>query len=367
MSSLLYFILAIAPLIFIHEMGHYLVGRLFGVKAEVFSIGFGRAIAHWHDKQGTMWKVGWMPLGGYVRFAGDMSPASTPSDEWLSLPAADRNRTFQSKKLWQRALIVLAGPMANFLFAIVAFGTLLSIYGEPRLDPVVAAVAKGSAAEAAGLRAGDRIVSVDGSAIGSFDDIAIIVQVHAGDAIPIGIVRDGRPMTVIATPTLDIQRNRFGRETRHGLLGVAAPRPTMVPLRAYEIPGAAVRVTTNVLTMQIKGLSQIVTGQRSVREMSGPVGTAQVAGEAASLGWLNFLFFMAFVSINLGFINLLPIPMLDGGHLFFYAIEAVRRRSADLAFQQAAFRIGFAALIALMLFVTFNDLAGIHLFDRLRG
>lgn len=365
--AIFYFALAIAPLVFIHEMGHYLVGRWFGVHAEAFSIGFGRPVAGWTDKRGTRWQVGWMPLGGYVRFAGDMSPASQASDEWLALPPEARNRTFQAKPVWQRALIVAAGPITNFLAAIAIFTAVFSTYGEPQLAPTIAIVGKGSPAEAAGLRVGDRIAAIDGRAIERFDDIAFVVQVRANQPLIMSVVRDGRPVTLTATPRLDIVRDRFGNERQRGLLGIGPGAAEWVELPLAEIPAASLRLTAKFVRLQAEALAQIVTGQRSVKELQGPVGTAEVSRKVADLGIVQFILFMGVVSINLGFINLLPIPMLDGGHLAFYAIEAVRGRAVGAKTQDWAYRSGLAMLLAFMVLVTVNDLAGLGLWKGLAG
>lgn len=367
MMSALFFVAAVAPLIFLHELGHYLVGRWCGVKADVFSIGFGRPLAKWFDRRGTRWQIGWLPLGGYVRFAGDMSAVGSPSAAWLALPAVERNATFQAKSVGQRAAIVAAGPIANFLVAILAFMALFAIVGEPRLPPVIAGVAPQSAAAKAGLRTGDRVVAIDGDVIDDFADIAMRVQVRADRPVAITVERAGRRTTLTATPTLDIRRDRFGREARHGMLGVAAPPAVWERPSLLALPGAALRFTGTMLVNQAQGLWQIVTGERSVREMSGPIGTAQVSGEVASLGVLNFLFFMAFISINLGFINLLPVPTLDGGHLMFYAAEALQGRPVRKRAQEVAYRAGFVALVTFMVMVTFNDMRSTAIGARLFG
>lgn len=365
--SVLSFLLVIGPLIFVHELGHYFAGRLFGVKAEAFSIGFGREIAGWTDRRGTRWKVGWMPLGGYVRFAGDMNPASTPSDEWLALPADERKRTFQAKPLWQRFIIVAAGPITNFILAIMIFAVVFSLYGEPRTPPVAAKVHAGSAAEAAGLRAGDRILSIEGRHVGYFGDIQRIVQIRPGEELDMLVVRDGRQLPLKATPTVDVRRDRFGNEARVGLLGLDSGTPVIERLGPGEIAGAAVRHTFESVRMMIDTLGQIILGQRSVKELGGPIKIAQISGQQATLGWLDITLFMAMISINLGFINLLPIPLLDGGHLFFYLLEGIRRRPLDPAVQEWAFRSGLAVLLSFMILVTVNDLGSFGLWERLAG
>ena len=365
--TILSFLLVIGPLIFVHELGHYFVGRWFGVKAEAFSIGFGREIGGWTDKRGTRWKVGWLPLGGYVRFAGDMNPASTPTDEWLALPPEERSQTFQAKPVWQRFLIVAAGPIVNFLFAILIYIFLFASFGEPRTPPVVAAVSQGSAAQNAGIRAGDRILSIEGETIDRFEDIRTYISLRPGQPLDFRIDRGGRTIALRATPSNHVMRDRFGNEARIGLLGVTPGDPAFVPLAPGQLVGASLSHTVDTVRTMVTALGQIVTGQRSVKEMAGPVKMAQISGQQASLGLLALIEFMALISINLGFINLLPIPLLDGGHLLFYAIEAVRRKPIRPEAQEWAFRTGLAALLALMIFVTLNDLSSLGVWRKLGG
>jgi regulator of sigma E protease len=365
--TVLSFLLVIGPLIFIHEMGHYLAGRWFGVKSDIFSIGFGKEIAGWTDKQGTRWKVGWLPLGGYVKFAGDMNPASTPSQEWLALPAEERNKTFQAKPVWQRFIIVAAGPLVNFLFAILVYIGIFASYGEPRTPPVIAAVSQGSAADRAGLEPGDRIEAINGTAIERFEDIAAYVRIRPGERLTLSVERKGRDIALPATPDAQTIRDNFGNEAKVGLLGIAPSGRVIEPLAPHELVGASVRQTVNTVQMMVVTLGQVVTGARSVKEMGGPLKIAQYSGQQASLGLIDFLWFMTIISINLGFINLLPIPLLDGGHLLFYLIEGVRRRPLKPEAQEWAFRTGLAALLALMIFVTLNDLASFGVWEALGG
>jgi regulator of sigma E protease len=366
--TVFWFLLAIGPLIFIHELGHYYVGRWFGVKADTFSIGFGRELFGWTDKRGTRWKVGWLPLGGYVKFAGDMNPASTPTDEWLSLPAEERSKTFQSKKVWQRFLIVLAGPATNFLFAIIAFMIIFGMYGYPSTPALVRSVEQGSVAAQAGFRPGDRIVEVNGSRIDTFADLQTYIALRPSEAMDFRVLRDGGEARLQATPRQIVETDRFGNQARIGRLGVSPPQtPEFTSLSPLELPGAAVGQTVDSVQTMLTALGQVISGRRSFSELGGPLKIAQVSGQQASLGWLSFFWLMTIVSINLGFINLLPIPLLDGGHLLFYAIEGVRRKPLRPEAQEWAFRTGLAVLLALMIFVTFNDLASFGLFEKLGG
>ena len=365
--SLLAFVLVLGPLVFFHELGHYLAGRFFGVKAEAFSIGFGREIAGWTDKRGTRWKLGWLPLGGYVRFAGDMNPASTPTAEWLALPPAERARTFQAKAVWQRAIIVFAGPFVNFLIAIAILAGFAYAYGDSRTPTIVGGVMPGSAAQVAGLQTGDRITSIGGRSFATFDGLARYVVLRPGERVEIDVDRGGNSIALPAVLGSVEQRDRFGNRFVVGQLGVEATDPVFTTVSLAEAPLVGVRRAGELVRATIDGLGQIISGRRSVKDLNGPVGTARIAGEQMTLGAQAFVALIAMVSINLGFINLLPVPMLDGGHLFFYAIEAVRRRPLQPEAQEWAFRGGLAALVALILVVTFNDLGSFGLWKNLAG
>ena len=365
--TILAFFAVIGPLVFVHEMGHYLAGRWFGVKAEAFAIGFGREVAGWTDRRGTRWKLGWLPLGGYVRFAGDMNPASQPTPEWLALPAAERAQTFQAKPVWQRAIIVAAGPVVNFLLAILILAGFASLYGVRTAPPVVGQVVAGSPAAAAGLRAGDRITAFGGRAMEDFDDIAQFAMLRPGEATEVSIVRDGRAATLPVTIGVATERDRFGNVFRLGRVGIGSPPAEYRPMPLWRAPIHGAQQVVAIVRGSLDAIGQIITGRRSVDELGGPLRIAKVSGEQMSLGWPSFIGLIALVSINLGFINLLPVPMLDGGHLFFYAIEAIRRRPVTPAVQEWAYRGGLAALLALMLFVTFNDLGQFGLWRGIAG
>lgn len=365
--TLLAFVLVIGPLVFVHEMGHYLAARLFGIKSEAFAIGFGREVAGWTDRHGTRWKVGWLPLGGYVKFAGDMNPASQPDAAWLAMPAAERARTFQAKPVWQRAIVVAAGPFVNFLLALLILSGFALAYGDSRTPPTIGVIEPASPAAVAGLRVGDRLTSVAGRQIGYFEDIVGVVKIRAGERVRVEHVRDGRALTTDVVIATRVERDRFGNEYRFGRLGVGSPGAIAIPVGLAGAPGVAARRTGEIVTLMVETLTQVITGRRSVAELGGPLQIAKVAGEQLSLGVPAFVFLLALVSINLGFINLLPVPMLDGGHLLFYAVEAVRRRPMEPKVADWAFRGGLAALLGLMLLVTFNDLGAFGLWKNLAG
>ena len=363
--TIIAFASVIGPLVFVHEMGHYWAGRLFGVRIDAFSIGFGREIAGWTDRRGTRWKLGWLPLGGYVRFAGDMNAVSQPSAAWLALPPAERNRTFQAKPVWQRAIIVAAGPAVNFLAAILILAGFALAYGDSHTPPMAHGVLANSPAARAGLREGDTIVALNGTAMDTFDDVARYVMIRPGERVRIDYRRGGRDGSANAIVGKDLLRDRFGNTIERGLLGVERGPMVIQPVGVAGAVPVALRQTGELVGMTVATLGQIVRGERSVKDMRGPVGMARAAGEQMTLGWTAFIFLIALVSVNLGFINLLPIPVLDGGHLFFYAIEAVRRRPVGPQAQEWAYRGGLLAMLALMLTVTFNDLGAAGLWQRL--
>ena len=359
---LIAFLAALGPLVFIHELGHYLVARWFGVGAESFSIGFGREITGWTDKRGTRWKVGWLPLGGYVKFVGDMSPASLPG-EVADVSPADRKRSFHHRPVWQRFLIVLAGPLANFLLAILIFAGFYTTYGRPETPATIGMVRADSAADRAGLQPGDRIISVAGRSTRRFEDIQRVASIRPNTRVEISYERDGRPNRVAVTLGSEERKDEFGQRYQVGLLGITPPSIAFRRLSVIDAIPAGTGATVEVTRMVIEITGQILTGDRSAKELGGPLRMAQIAGQRASLGPADFFYLLALFSINLGFINLLPVPMLDGGHLALYTVEAVRRRPVSLRAQEWAFRGGLAVLLALLLFTTLNDLGSFGLWD----
>jgi regulator of sigma E protease len=361
---LIAFVCALGPLVFLHELGHYLVARLFRVPAETFSIGFGRELFGWTDRQGTRWKVAWLPLGGYVKFVGDMDAASAPGDA-EAIPAELRDRAFQFRPVWQRFLIVLAGPLANFVIAIAIFSAFFALVGIPRTN-IVGEVQPGSAAAAAGVQPGDRILSIAGRSTPTFDDIRDVVAVRANDNVALRINRAGRTGTIWVTLKSDATADPFGEKIPHGLLGVYPTTQVIEPVSLFRAVPMAVTYTARLTRSIVDGLIQVVRGRVSAKEIGGPIKIAQIAGEGASLGLLPFVNLVALFSINLGFINLLPVPMLDGGHLFFYVVEAVRRRPVSARAMEWAFRAGLALILALLVFATSNDLGSIGLWNGLQ-
>jgi regulator of sigma E protease len=354
--TILFFLAAIGPLIFIHEMGHYLVARWCGVKVEAFSIGFYKEIFGWTDRRGTRWKIGWLPLGGYVMFAGDANEASAPSGDWQSLPEAERSQILHAKPVWQRMAISAAGPLANFLTAILIYMALFASLGEWREEPVVNRVLPQSAAAEAGLKVGDRIVALNDREAQRFADISDYVALRPNQMITLTVRRDDRELLINVTPREQTLKSRFGTKATRGFLGVGPPRPSRVDHSLIELPVAAINHTGRVLRSIVDGLGQIIMGYISPKELGGPIMIAKLSGEIATYGWIQFISFVALISIQLGFINLLPVPMLDGGHLLFQSIEAIRRKPVSLVAQEWAYRMGFMLVISLMVFATINDI-----------
>lgn len=363
------FLLVLGPLVTVHELGHYLVGRLFGVKAEAFSVGFGKELAGWTDKRGTRWKVSALPLGGYVKFKGDMDPASIPDAEELAkIPEHERGDSFHHAPLWQRALIVFAGPAINLIVAVAIFAGFALLYGKPvpaapGQETVIAAFAEESAARDAGLLKGDRIVAIDGTATGDFQDVVEKVMFYPGRTVDFTVERSSRTLTLPVTIASVMDTDRFGNTSKIGKIGVQSGLLERVPVGPGEAVTRAVDQSVGIMRMMVLGIQQIVTGERSVKELGGPIKIAKYSGEQLSLGTAAFVWFVALISINLAFINLLPIPALDGGHLAFYAVEAVRRKPAGAQATEYAYRVGIALVLMLMLFVTVNDVVSLPVFS----
>jgi regulator of sigma E protease len=361
------FIVVIGPLVFVHELGHYFVGRWCGVHAETFSIGMGKEVTGWTDKRGTRWRVSALPLGGYVKFAGDMGPAGRIDPAWLALPDVEKARTFQGRPLWQRFLIVLAGPLTNFIVAIAIFAGFFTVYGVPQTPALISAVVEKSAAAKAGIKPGDRIVAIDGRVISRFEELAIYVSVRPGAPMALDIDRGGQKIALSATPAVREVKDDLGNTQRMGLLGVTPGQEIYERRGPIGVIGAAVRETVQTVQTMVDVIGQIFNGSRPAQELGGPIQIARYSGETVSFGIVAIIHFMALISINLGFINLLPIPMLDGGHLLFYIIEGVSRRPLPERAHDWAFRSGLAMLLGFMVFVTINDLGSLGLWRTLAG
>jgi regulator of sigma E protease len=364
--TLAIFALVIGVLVFVHEFGHYGVARLFGIKVEAFAVGFGKEVVGWTDRNGTRWKLGWIPMGGYAKFAGDANGASQPDYSLDSqLPEDERANLFHNRPLWQRSLVVAAGPAINFLFAILIFAAFFMTYGHQITPAVVGKVVDGTPAAAAGLKEGDRILSMDGQGVDRFEDVSRIVAINPGTPIEIVLERGGETKSLEAKPRIVTEVDRFGNSYQRGQLGLMSGELVVVRHGPVQALRWAMVETWATVRMMWDTMAQVVMGRRPLDDLGGPVKIAQFSGQSATLGLPALIGFIALISINLGFINLLPIPMLDGGHLFLYALEGVRRRPLHPKVQEWAFMSGFALLMSLMLVLTWNDLRSVGMWDRI--
>ncbi|MFL5214530.1 MAG: RIP metalloprotease RseP [Microvirga sp.] len=364
LGYLIPFLIVLTVVVFIHELGHFLVGRWCGVGVNAFSIGFGPELVGFTDRHGTRWKLSAIPLGGYVKFAGDVNGASVPDAASLAqMSPAERAVSFHHKTVLQRALVVAAGPIANFLLAIAIFAGITYVNGRQILAPRVDVVQAGSAAERAGFKPGDLVLSINGRSISSFTDMQRIVSASADDELSIAIDRDGREMTLTAVPDLKETETPFGKQ-RIGLLGLQASRgPDDLKLVKYGLLDSirlGAMETWYVIERTFTYIGRLVVGRESADQLSGPIRIAQVSGQVATLGGTaGLVSLVAVLSVSIGLINLFPIPLLDGGHLLFYGIEALRGRPLSDRAQEIGFRIGLAIVVMLMLFATWNDI--VHL------
>jgi regulator of sigma E protease len=358
------FLFVLSIIVFFHELGHFLVARWCGVRVLTFSVGFGPEIFGFDDRRGTRWKFAAIPLGGYVKFFGDDNAASVPDQDAIStMTEAEKRDSFFYKTVGQRAAVVVAGPAANFLLAIVIFTGVFALFGKQVTTPRVDSVQPASAAAEAGFQPGDVIVSIDGRRIESFTDMQRIVSGSAGQRLTVVVERGGVPATLQATPATREVKDNFGNVSRIGVLGITrsmAPgdvrTETVGPLTAL---GMGVEQTWFVVDQTMTYLYKVVVGRESADQLGGPIRIAQVSGQMASLGILPILHLAAVLSVSIGLLNLFPIPLLDGGHLLFYAIEAVRGRPLSERAQEMGFRIGLALVLFLMVFATYNDITGL--------
>jgi len=359
------FLFVITLVVFFHELGHFLVARACGVTVDVFSIGFGKEIFGWNDRRGTRWKVSWLPFGGYVKFAGDANAASMPDAEAAArMSAAEREGVLLFKPLWQRAAVAAAGPFANFLLAIVLLTGLNLAVGHTVLAPLIGGVVKGSPAEAAGIRPGDLVTSVDGTPVNDFDQLPEIISVSGGQSLAIGLMREGRPLTVHVTPRLTEVRDPLGNEGSQMVIGVHPAAGAPVKTITYGPAGAVAAAcgrTWDIISTTIEGIVQMVRGEASTDQLRGPLGIAKVTQQVAVFGFLALLNLVAVLSVSIGLANLFPIPLLDGGHLLYYACEAVLGRPLGERAQDVGFRLGLVLVLGLMLLTTWNDLARLNL------
>jgi regulator of sigma E protease len=361
LGYLIPFLFVLTLVVFFHELGHFLVARRCGVRVLVFSIGFGPELFGFNDRHGTRWKLSAIPLGGYVKFFGDENAASVPDAAALAaMTDEERRHSFVHQPVARRAAIVVAGPVANFLLAIVIFAALFMVFGKPSTSPRVDAVQPGSAAEAAGFQPGDLVLTIDGRPVESFPDMQQIVSTSAGERLVFEVDRGGVKVTLKAIPTLKESKDRFGNVHRIGVLGITrSPSPDdthfqpVGPLKAVEL---GVQRTWFVVERTLSYIGGVISGREAADQLGGPIRIAQVSGQVASEGLPSLFSLTAVLSVSIGLLNLFPVPLLDGGHLLYYAIEAVRGKPLSDRAQEVGFRIGLAIVVMLMIFATYNDL-----------
>lgn len=364
------FIMVLSIVVFVHEFGHFIVARWCGVTVRTFSIGFGREIWGFNDRKGTRWRIAWVPLGGYVKFLDDENAASKPSQEALQqLTPTERAGAFQTKSLWQRAAVVAAGPMANFILAVVIYTAINLTVGVRTITPQVGEVMADMPAAQAGFQEGDIIKSIDGWTIEGFEDVQRIVSTNGDRPLRFGIDREGKTLTLEVTPLVKEQKDSFGGTFRRGLIGI---KPSLAPsaveakrVGPVEAVRLGIRETYTNIAQTLQGIGDIIAQRQTADQMGGPILMAEVTAKVAELGIEPMLLWIAFISANIGFLNLLPIPVLDGGHLLFYSIEAVRRRPLSQRMQEIGFQIGIALVLMLMVYVNMNDL--LRVWRRLMG
>ncbi len=354
------FLFVLTVVVFFHELGHFLVARWAGVKVLTFSLGFGPELAGFNDRHGTRWKLSAIPLGGYVKFFGDESEASTPSADALSRMNADeRSYSFHHKKVAPRAAIVAAGPIANFLLAIVIFSVMFMFLGKPSTTARVDSIQAGSAAAAAGFQPGDIIAAIDGQSIDSFSDMQRVVSTKAGQKLTFDVKRDSATLKITATPELREMKDAFGNVHRLGVLGIsrantagdAVTQPVSPPTAVW----LGIKETWFVIDRTFSYIGGVFTGREAADQVGGPIRIAQISGQVATIGFAALVHLAAVLSISIGLLNLFPVPLLDGGHLLFYAVEAIRGKPLSERAQEVGFRIGLGLVLMLMVFATYND------------
>jgi regulator of sigma E protease len=355
------FLFVLTIVVFFHELGHFLIARWAGVKVLTFSLGFGPELAGFNDRHGTRWKISAIPLGGYVKFFGDESEASTPSTETLEkMSAEERAGSFHHKKVGPRAAIVAAGPIANFLLAIVIFTCLFTFFGKPSTTARVDKIEANSAAAAAGFQVGDVVTAIDGRQIGSFSDMQRIVGVRAGEQLNFVVKRGDSAVQLKGTPELREVKDAFGNTHRLGVLGITRATAPGDSVTERVDPGTAlvlgVKETWFVVERTFAYIGGVFSGREAADQVGGPLRIAQISGQVATIGLAALIHLAAVLSISIGLLNLFPVPLLDGGHLLFYAVEAVRGRPLSERAQEMGFRIGLALVLMLMVFATYNDI-----------
>jgi regulator of sigma E protease len=357
------FLFVLSLVVFFHELGHFLVARWCGVQILVFSIGFGPEIVGFNDRYGTRWKISAIPLGGFVKFFGDDNVASVPGQSQADMDAEQRARSFMYQPVLKRIAIVVAGPAANFVLAVIIFACVFALYGKQTMSARVDTVQPGSAAAAAGFQPGDLVVAIDGRAVDSFSDMQRIVSTSAGETLNVTVEHDGVQRVLKATPALKEVKDNFGNVQRIGILGItrsmAAEDLKLHPVAPPQAVWMSLQETWSVIDRTLNYIVGVLSGREAASQLGGPIRIAQMSGQVASFGFIPLIQLAAVLSVSIGLLNLFPIPLLDGGHLLFYVIEGVRGRPLSERAQEVGFRIGLAIVLMLMIFATFNDI--VHL------
>jgi regulator of sigma E protease len=357
LSAIFFFVILISIVVFLHELGHYVAARLVGVKVETFSIGFGHELFGFDDKHGTRWKVCLVPLGGYVKMYGDADPASTPDIVSLrKMSKAQRRVSFYFKPLWAKFFVVIMGPLANYLTAFLIMAVMYVSFGKAHTVPEISGVQENSAASEAGLMLGDVIVKIDNEDINSFEDCKRIVMLSLGRELEMLIKRQGELMNLAIKPKVVKTKDFFGDEVQMPMLGIYSTIVEHVKMDIHSSIRQSLSDCYEISAATLMGVRQLIFMERSLDELGGPIRIAEYSSKSARLGFWGFMWFVAMISLNIGLINLLPIPMLDGGHLMLYCVEAVIGRPLSPVVLNTLFRAGFLLLVSLMIFATVNDI-----------
>jgi regulator of sigma E protease len=364
LSYVIPFLFVLSLVVFFHELGHFLVARWCGVRVLVFSIGFGPELIGFNDRYGTRWKISAIPLGGFVKFLGDENAASVPDrDQLATMDAGERAQSFMFQPVAKRAAVVVAGPLANFVLAILIFAAVFMLYGKQTMSARVDSVQPDSAAAAAGFKPGDLVVAINGRPVDTFAEMQRVVGESAGESLDVAVERDGTEIHLNATPALKEVKDNFGNSRRIGILGISrSMAPEDLKFHPVAPPQAvlmSVQETWSVISRTLGYIGGVITGREAANQLGGPIRIAQMSGQVASFGFVPLVQLAAVLSVSIGLLNLFPIPLLDGGHLLFYAIEVVRGRPLSERAQEVGFRIGLAIVFMLMIFATFNDI--VHL------
>ena len=357
LHNLFAFVVILSTIVFIHEFGHYFVAKICGVKVEEFSIGFGKELFGFNDKSGTRWKFSLLPFGGYVKMFGDKNPSSIVDGEQMKkMTASEKKVSFYFQNVYKRIAIVCSGPIANFLLCIVLLTIIFKVQGLTKILPIIDQVQELSSAKEAGLLVGDKVLKINDVEIADFDQLRQIVLANGEKQMQMVLQRNEKIINVDLAPKISISKNIFGDDQKTPLIGIGASQAEYTKLGITQSFLQA-NVETYKLSVAItKAIGELITGKRSIKELSGPVKIAEYSGKSMSEGLMMVLWFMAMISVNLGVANLLPIPVLDGGHLFYYIIEAIRGKPLPEKVQMIGFQAGFAVLITLMIFTTYNDI-----------